>query len=131
MRGLKTFVLIVLCMSLFAACTYEKAELKVECGLPETVSFSNDIVPIFNKHCNTAGCHSGPSPQAGLNLEASIAYSQLMSSGSGYVDTVTPKYSVLHAYMNSASDPMPPTGKLDQCTVDLIYKWIEQKAKNN
>lgn len=113
------------------SCTYEKAELKVDCKTPVTVSFNNDIIPIFNQHCNTAGCHSGSNPEGGLNLEPAMAYSQLLSNGSGYVDTVTPKYSVLHAYMNSTSDPMPPTGKLDKCTVDLIYKWIEQKAKNN
>lgn len=113
------------------SCTYEKAELNISCSPPAIVSFSNDIIPVFNQHCNTAGCHSGSNPEGGLNLEPAMAYSELMSSGSGYVDTITPRYSVLHASMNSSSDPMPPTGKLDKCTVELIYKWIEQKAKNN
>ena len=131
MKSCKNIAVLILAAGALYSCTYEKAELNISCSTPETVSFSNDILPVFNKHCNTAGCHSGSSPEGGLNLEPASAYSQLMSSGSGYVDTITPKYSVLHAYMNSVSDPMPPTGKLDKCTVDLVYKWIEQKAKNN
>jgi hypothetical protein len=120
------FVLVSCC-----SCTYKKAELKVECVLPETVSFNHDIQPIFNAHCNTAGCHSGGTPQGGLNLEATVAYAQLVNNGSGYIDTLNPTYSVLHASMNSTSSPMPPTGKLDKCTTDMVLKWIQQKAKNN
>lgn len=130
MKSQSIYWVIVMFVAL-TSCTYEKAQLNISCDIPQQVSFSNDIIPVFNKHCNTAGCHSGASPTGGLNLESTVAYTQLMSSGSGYIDTITPKYSVLHASMSDASNPMPPTGKLDKCTLDLIYKWIEQKAKNN
>ncbi len=59
------FIICLICL-LSYSCTYDKAELKVDCVLPATVSFSHDIQPIFNAHCNTAGCHSGSSPQGGL-----------------------------------------------------------------
>jgi hypothetical protein len=131
MKDHKYSWLLLFCWCVCYSCTYEKAELKVDCIIPETVSFSNDIIPVFNKHCNTAGCHSGSSPTGGLNLEPSVAYVELMTPGSGYIDTINPNYSVLHASMNSSSDPMPPAGKLDKCTIDKIYKWIQQKAKNN
>jgi hypothetical protein len=117
---------------LLTACKHDSAEKPLEtCSLPETVSFSQHIIPLFNAHCNTANCHSGSQPEGGLNLEASHAYAQLTQSGSGYIDTVTPRYSLLYAQMISVSTPMPPTGNLDKCSSDLILKWIEQKAPNN
>jgi hypothetical protein len=101
------------------------------CSFPDTVSFSKHIQPIFNASCNIAGCHSGNQPSGNLNLEPAIAYSQLMRPGKGYIDTITPQYSLVYAQMNSVSNPMPQSGKLDQCTVDLVLRWVQQKAKNN
>jgi hypothetical protein len=122
---------IIIFLLLSTSCTYEKVEPRSVCETPVVVSFKNDIQPIFDVHCNTAGCHSGTNPEGNLNLEASQSYAQLWRKKSGYLDTLNPKYSVLYASMNSISNPMPPTGKLDACTLDLILKWIEQKAKNN
>jgi hypothetical protein len=111
------------------SCKHEKQELI--CKPPLTVSFQQNIVPIFNQYCSTSGCHSGSAPSGNLNLESSVAYAQLTRKSKGYVDTLTPQYSVLYSSMNATNNPMPKSGKLEQCTVDLVLKWIEQKAKNN
>ena len=116
---------------LLGSCAYVKVEPRTLCEPPSTVSFGRDIQPVFDVHCNTAGCHSGTNPKGNLNLEAAVAYSQLWKKKSGYIDTLNPIYSVLYASMNSTSNPMPPDGKLDKCTLDLVLKWIQQKAKNN
>lgn len=108
-----------------------KGEVACQSDTIKIVSFSKNVLPIFTANCSIAGCHSGSSPAANLNLTASVAYSQLMQKGSGYVDTTNPNYSVLYSQMNSVSSPMPPTGKLDTCTINMVYKWIQQKAKNN
>ncbi len=113
------------------SCTNYKAEVIPSCTPPGIVSFSQHIVPLLNARCNISGCHSGSQPQGNLNLESAVAYRQLMKSGSGYVDTINPKYSVLYSSMNSISNPMPPTGRLDDCSRELVLKWIQQKAKNN
>jgi len=119
-----------------SSCVWDKAkpittnDIKA-CDTIVTVSFTKDVLPIFNAHCIDAGCHSGTNPAGNLSLESSVAYAQLMKSGSGYVDTVNPNYSLLYAQMASVSNPMPPTGKLDDCTLNLVLKWIQQKAKNN
>jgi len=127
-----TSVFLILLFSFCCSCTYEKAELSTTpCPTPEVVSYSGNIQPIFDANCATAGCHSGASPESGLSLEAASSYSNLTASGSGYVDTLNPTFSVLYAQMTSASSPMPPTGKLDRCTLELVLKWIQQKAKNN
>jgi hypothetical protein len=115
----------------FYSCTYEKAEPVSECASLGNVSFSKHIQPIFDAHCNTGGCHSGTTPKGNLNLEASVSYAQLWRTKSGYIDTLNPALSVLYASMNSTSNPMPPSGKLDKCAVNLVLTWIKQKAKNN
>ena len=117
--------------STFFACTYQKQELKINCVLPTTVSYNQDIQSIFNAQCATSGCHTSVAKAGGLNLQATVAYSQLTKSGSGYVDTINPQFSILYSKLISASDYMPPTGKLDECKIQLVLKWIQQKAKNN
>ena len=126
-----SFLLVV-----FISCANDKGEAVpaiVNCASDtiSVVSFSKNIVPIFNTYCNYAGCHSGTTPTGRLNLTASVAYSQLMQKGTGYVNTTNPNYSVLYSEMNSTSKPMPPTGRLDPCTIKLVYNWIQQQAKNN
>ena len=124
---MKLLIITIATVLFCCSCNHEA----VVCTPPTTVSFSQDIVPIFNKNCNTSGCHSGTSAAGNLNLESSVAYAQLSKKGKGYIDTLTPQYSVLYASMNATTNPMPPNGKLDNCTIGLVLKWIEQKAKNN
>ena len=115
------------------ACHKDKQNQDTTCNqtLPAVVSFGNDMQPIFKNNCALSGCHSGTSPKGNLCLDSAVAYSQLMQPGKGYVDTLHPSYSILYLQMTSSSKPMPPAGKLDVCTTDLVLKWIEQKAKNN
>jgi hypothetical protein len=113
----------------FVAC--KKGTTEVVCNPPATVSFKNDIQPIFNANCNTSGCHSGNKPAGNLNLESANAYANLMDSKSGYIDLLHPENSILYVSITSKTNPMPPSGKLDECVTGLILKWIQQGAKNN
>lgn len=114
-------------------CTYRNKEdiRPQECTEIDTVSFSKHIQPILTNNCSLAGCHRGQNPEGNFNLEASVAYGQLTKPGSGYVDTINPRISVVYSSLVSKSEPMPPTGRLDQCSIDLIEKWMKQGAKNN
>jgi len=114
---------------LLLACT--KPQQQITCSLPVTVSYSNDVQTIFNTQCATSGCHTGSSPTGNLNLSTGNSYAQLSKKGSGYIDTITPTNSLLYAQMNSSSSPMPPSGKLDDCKIQLVLKWLQQKARNN
>ncbi len=115
------------------SCRYDNEEDMIDCSTinPDTISYARDIQPIFDANCNESGCHSGAHPEGGLNLEAAYSYNELMDEGSGYVDTIRPRRSLLYSEMSSKSDPMPPTGKLDKCTLEKIERWMQQKAKNN
>ncbi len=128
---IKTTRYFFLTLFFLAACTYEKIEPVKTCELPETVSFKNDVLPILHANCSTVGCHSGASPEAGFNLADSVAYKELTHPGSGYVDTLNPSFSILYVQMKSTSIPMPPSGNLENCKLQLILKWIQQKAPNN
>ena len=119
-------------ITVFFSCSYEKGKIaKPECVLPNTVSFSQDILPLFNSECNTAGCHTSATHAGSLNLEPTVAYTQLLASGSGYIDTLNPNFSILYNKLITTTGQMPPSGKLDDCKIQLVLKWIQQKAKNN
>lgn len=96
--------------------------------LPDVVSFSNHIQPLFNAHCNSSSCHSGGSPAGNLNLTAAVAYSQLFAKNE--VDTINVNASVLYIEVNSGTMPKN-AGKLSNYNIGLIQKWIQQGAKNN
>lgn len=128
---LSLFVTVLIVSTTFNSCTRDSAPPKLDCPLPDTVSFSQDIQALFDANCSTSGCHTGINPAGGLDLSVGQSYSQLTATGSGYIDTLNPKLSLLYSQMTSQSSPMPPTGKLDGCKIALVLKWIEQKAKNN
>ena len=91
------------------------------------VSFSADIIPIFNESCATPNCHidGGISP----NLTASKAYDELTQLG--YVDTTNAEESILYKLMISTTNPMPPSGNLPPEEIGYVLAWIEQGALNN
>jgi hypothetical protein len=97
--------------------------------LPRTISFSTLIQPVFNAHCTT-GCHAGAgSSGSSLNLLPGNAYAALFKNKD--IDTLSPGNSVLYLQMNSLGTPMPPAGRLDNCTLEFILQWIQQGAKDN
>lgn len=126
---MKSIMIIVGIACYGSSCTYNNEGLV--CSTPAEVSFRSDILPVFSQHCTTLECHAGKSPAGNLNLESSVAYQQLSRKGKGYLDTINPKSSVLYASMNSISNPMPPGGRLDVCTLELIREWITQRARDN
>ena len=127
------YIFILLIAGIYS-CTYDKIDpdnkIEPECKLPDTVSFKQHIVPILVNNCSLSDCHSGVNPEGNLNLEESVAYSQLMNPQDGYVDTLDPEGSLLYSSLISQSNPMPPDG-MDDCKKKMILKWMQQKAKNN
>lgn len=87
------------------------------------VSFVSDIIPIFNKSCNTIGCHSagGKAP----DLTSANAYNSLINGG--YINTNEPVASELYLEM---TDNMPPSG-INKDYNALVLAWIKQGALNN
>ena len=91
--------------------------------VPETVSFSGDILPIFESSCNQAGCHGTNGIPPDLTAEA--AWVSLIFFN--YVDTVDTEASVLWTELSG--------GSMEEYATDqqraLILQWINQDAPNN
>ena len=115
------FMLIVL----VASCTYE--EIEPVTGLPENVSFQNDLIPVFNQSCNMVGCHSsgGIAP----DLTPANAYINLMLDDD-MIDTDTPENSELYKRMIDTKNPMPLTGILPYESSQVL-SWITDGAEDN
>ena len=107
------------------SCTYDEVLPYVPDSGVE-VLFSQDIIPIFEGNCISAGCHNGT---VAPDLRPANAYDALWTGG--YINTEVPEQSELYLWMIGAQGlPMPPTGavEVDNATV---LQWIEQGAKNN
>ena len=111
----------------------------------QTVSFSQDILPVFASNCSFPGCHNPVDKQSGIDL---TSWGSLMLNGSIYGAEVIPynsKWSHLVQHINvdtnlaPVSEPLMPQAKppytngspLPENIVRLIIKWIDEGAKND
>ena len=118
---------IVTLLSGVTASCYKDVTLPKEVVVTKTVSFADDLVPIFNKSCNSSGCHNsgGTAP----NLTAGAAYNALINGG--YINITDPEDSELYLWMTgNRSTPMPISGP-DPNYNGLVLAWIKQGALNN
>lgn len=109
------------------SCYYDQIlPVEEEVEVVGTMSFANDIIPIFNQSCSTSGCHSG---NVSPNLTASTAYNALTAGG--YINTGSPSDSELLQWMKgNRALPMPLSGS-NPTYVAKVQAWIEQGALNN
>lgn len=89
---------------------------------------------VFDVYC--ISCHSGSSPNGGLNLEEGKAYNNLvnkqnMVKNAVYVSPNNSESSFLILKLNGSTGVMPPTGKLSQNIIDSVKVWIDAGALNN
>lgn len=91
------------------------------------VSFSADLIPIFNSSCNNTGCHSAGGQKP--DLTAPNAYNSLINGG--YINIAVPESSSLYLWMRGENGtPMPLSGP-DATYNAKVLAWIEQGALNN
>jgi hypothetical protein len=92
---------------------------------PEGVSFSEDIIPIFDNGCNVSGCHV-----AGhfvVDLTPANAYADI--NAKGMVNLTNPEQSKLYAKLVESSGTH--TNRSTPSEQQLILEWIIDGAKNN
>jgi hypothetical protein len=115
-------------MLIMNACYYDEVLPKEDnVGDVGEMSFSKDIVVIFNTSCNVSGCHNrgGQKP----DLSADNAFNSLTNGG--YINTTTPESSSLYLWMTGKKGtPMPVSGSNATYNAKVLA-WIEQGALNN
>ncbi len=118
--------LAVFTMLLLIGC-YKNKTVNFDTGddITRSVSFTGDIIPIFNSSCNISGCHSsgGKAP----DLSISNAYNSL----AGYTNTGDPQSSELYLWMAGKKGTPMPVGGINKDYNALVLAWIKQGAKNN
>lgn len=91
-----------------------------------TLSFNDDIKPIFNLSCNTSGCHDG---SVIPDLRSDNAFEALTAGN--YLDVDAPENSELYQWMlGTRSLPMPLSGPNPDYN-NKVLAWITQGALNN
>lgn len=118
----------VLSLLLFIGC-YKDKTVVFDTGAEITrqVSFSQDIIPIFNSSCNASGCHSagGKAP----DLSATNAFGSLTTGN--YFDANAPESSTIYLWMTGKKSTPMPVGGVNKDYNALILAWIKQGAQNN
>ena len=102
---------------------------------PDTVSFAEQILPIFQKRC--AKCHGAEDENGEVRTEVSLSlleYERVMigSEFGTVVEAGDPDGSFLVDMITEGT--MPPEGEGDKVPAEeiaLIRAWIEQGAENN
>ena len=117
-----SFMTIVLSMLItWQSCEWEKMDPVDVSDLPETVSYSTHIQPIFTEDCTK--CHNGTTPP---NLLPDDSYIEL--TGGGYINTDMPENSKLYRSIKTGGSMYQYASDLDRA---MILKWIEQGAEEN
>lgn len=131
MQNLKKVMAIVLLYTsifLLAGC-YKNESVTITTGEEVTrdVTFSKDIIPIFNSSCNSSGCHNsgGKAP----DLTSVKAYTALTNGG--YINTGDPESSELYLWMTGQRGTPMPTSGVNKDYNSLVLAWIKQGALNN
>ncbi len=124
---------VVVFLALLVGCKYESivpAQPLVEstnCST-DTVYFVQQVAPLLNSACATAGCHDAISHKDDVQMTDHYSIIQEVKIGN-------PEDSKLYKSItdNDPNDRMPqaPASPLTTAQIDLIYKWIKQGAKNN
>jgi hypothetical protein len=107
-----------------------------------TVTFSTDVMAIFNASCNN--CHTAGGPPAQLNLDPGVAYANIVgvpATELGSMDRIEPgnpdasylvnKLQDTHLSVGGSGTVMPPSGGLPQSTIDVMRTWVSEGALNN
>lgn len=107
-------------------CYYDKTVL-IEEEETREISFSQDIIPLFEASCSIAGCHNagGVAPV----LTADKAYDALIAGN--YIKVDAPENSELYQWLTGKrSTPMPLSGP-DPNINSKVLAWIKQGARDN
>jgi len=124
MMNSKMIVSILLLLTSFYSCYYDKAEelypnTAINCDTA-TVTYAAVIKPIIDKNCATSGCHSDAYAN-GYDLSYYAGLEAVANNGK-----------LIESIEQTGASPMPQGApKLDACTIEQIKKWVNDGAPNN
>ena len=131
MKKIKSLFTLFVATLLLSGCTYNyivPEDLPPDPTDPDApeISFSTEILPIFNGGNNCTSCHNtgGVSP----DLTTNNAYTSI--NNSKYINSGTPEESLIYTYPNPATNTHTQK-KYTEKEAALVLGWIVQGAQNN
>lgn len=127
MKRIKKLIFLIITGIAISSCTYDFIKEDTTPIDPNAqVSFSQQILPIFNTNNNCTSCHKPGATSP--DYTAANAFASIMNNS--VVNTAAPASSLLYTV------PAPTTGthtwkKYTANQAQLILLWIQQGAKNN
>ena len=112
---------------LVTGCYYDEVIPDVEVYTGAEVTWSGDIIPIFNASCNSAGCHA-PGDVA-PDLTSANGYNALVNGE--YLNIQDPEQSELYQWVKGNRATTMPISGTDPQIVSAVLLWIQQGAQNN
>jgi hypothetical protein len=127
MKPVLMILLLIVLLSFFESCYYDKQDLlypdgKTPCDTSVVAKFSSDVLSVMNASCNTSGCHNTTSAAGGVILDT---YNGVKTQGIN---------GRLMGSMNQTGgySAMPRgAAKLNSCTLIKIQQWINSGTPNN
>jgi len=92
-------------------------------GPPQSVSFKNELAPLFNTSCALAGCHVTGAHKP--YMTTAISYQEIVNGG--FVNIALPKESILYKMVFGEMAQYIPSSANRQ----KVYDWIRNGAPNN
>ena len=94
------------------------------CDTTGTIGFTAQVKPILETYC--VSCHNASIASGGINLDG---YAQVKTQA----ETLRNGTSILVGSVRQLSGfvAMPPSTKLDECSIRKVELWIEQGVLNN
>lgn len=106
----------------FVSCYYDNEEalypsLNSSCDT-SNVTFSGTILTVLNNNCYS--CHSNANAVfgGGIHLQS-------------FADVAANSGKIIPAVNRTGSFPMPPAGKLDNCSINQLKIWVRNGTQNN
>ncbi len=94
------------------------------CDTTTAINYSTQVWPVIENNC--LSCHNSSLSRGNVNLDG---YQQVKYYSETLRNGIPVILGVIN-YMNGFSN-MPPSKKLDDCTIRIIELWIEQGIHNN
>ena len=120
--------LLVLPVSLMAtSCYYDEMPPEPEIPIPDVVSYSKDIQPLWDQDC--ISCHKPGATAPDLTTANSYL---ALTKNNKYVIPGNAASSSLHkSLVGDGAAIMPTAGKWSDSKIALVDKWINDGALNN
>lgn len=123
------FLTIVFLLFMFgiSSCNYDNVVEPAPPSPTDTVSFSQQIEPIFNSGNNCTSCHA-TGVQA-PDLTTGNAYNSIMNLN--LVNTASPETSIIYWHPDPTNTSAHTWKKYTTNQAALVLLWIQQGAKDN